>query len=177
MNSRIFLMGMPGCGKSTLGKRIASRLNLSFIDLDEYIVASENKSIELLFAQSGEAGFRDLESHYLREIMDKHEKLLLSLGGGTPCFNNNLDYIQRNGLSVYLKMSAEALFHRVKNAVDVRPLFSGLDDEALLNKLQELLTKREPYYSQASLTLSGLSVNIEDAVHQVLLHLTGTNAE
>ncbi len=171
MQPRLFLMGMPGSGKSTLGKRLATKLELPFIDLDEYIETKEKKTIEIIFEQEGEAGFRNMESRYLKEVIETQKVFLLSLGGGTPCFNDNLSLVQQNGFSIYLQLSPEALFSRIKNATQVRPLFKGLTDEELLNKLKEMLLKREPYYNQARLCLPGLSVKPEEVAQQLLTAL------
>ena len=93
MQSSFFLMGMPGSGKSTLGKRLAAKLNVLFIDLDEYIVQKEKKTIETIFELHGEALFRELERNYLLEIINSGSVFLLALGGGSPCFNNNIELI------------------------------------------------------------------------------------
>ena len=144
----IFLLGMPASGKTSTGKRLAKKTRLPFIDLDHYITAAENRSIPVIFKEDGEGRFRELESKYLNELVEKNSSCILSLGGGTPCFSSNIDFIRAKGKSIYLQCPADLLVARLQENPS-RPLLAGLDELALKNKIHTLLREREPYYIQA----------------------------
>ncbi len=169
MLPKIYLMGMPGSGKTTLGKKIAHKLELPFFDLDEFICKKYNCSVEELFVHRGEHAFRDIESSCLREITQSQTRFLLSLGGGTPCFNHNLEFIRENGLSLYLQLSSEALFSRLAGEQqNSRPLFKGLNEKELTEKIASLLQTREPFYRQAKLIIPGLNTKPEQICKEIL---------
>ena len=145
---RIFLTGYMGAGKTTLGKAFARELNVPFIDLDWYIEERFHKSIRELFAERGEASFRELERSMLHEVSE-FEDVIVSTGGGTPCFFDNMDYMNACGDTVFLQVEPEVLFHRLKVAKQQRPLLANKSDEELMNFICEALQKRHPFYSQA----------------------------
>lgn len=147
-----------GSGKTTQGKKLAPLLNLEFIDLDHYIVERENKSIELLFEEEGEKGFRDKETNYLEEILKKTEPTVVSLGGGTICFNDNIDLVKNRGFLVYIELPASVLADRLVKAKQTRPLFKGIPPEEIPQKISELLNHRLVYYRQADLIVNGLNL-------------------
>ena len=105
---RIFLIGFMGCGKTTLGKKLAKHLNFNFIDLDRFIENKTVKSINVIFDEKGEQYFRDLEKESLNEIY-KMDNLVIATGGGTPCFSDNMQTMLEKGICIYLKMEAEDL--------------------------------------------------------------------
>jgi shikimate kinase len=154
---RIFLMGMPGSGKTTLGKKLAKRLSLPFIDLDRYISDKKQMTVAAIFANEGESKFRALEAECLKEIISVNSSFLLSLGGGTPCFNELIHLINKSGLSVYIDVPPQMLADRIKGK-DSRPLFYKMDDEQILEKINELLSHRIEYYKKAHLIVSGKNV-------------------
>lgn len=146
--TRIFLIGYMGAGKTTLGKAFASELGLDFIDLDWYIEARYHKTIQQLFAERGEQGFRELEQRMLHEVAD-FEEVVISAGGGTPCFFDNMEYMNANGDTVLLEVSPEVLFSRLKAAKQQRPLLANKSDEELMDFICEALQKRLPFYTKA----------------------------
>ncbi|MCH7409054.1 shikimate kinase [Belliella sp. DSM 111904] len=153
---KIILVGMPGSGKSTFGKTLAKSLNFAFIDLDQYLEKREGKEIKEIFEEQGEGVFRELETSCLNEVLNQIEGFVLSTGGGTPCFNGNMDLINDHGVSVYLDVSLETIYNRLtKDDAGQRPLFSGMDAGEITLKLKDLLSSRGTYYDQAKIKLSG----------------------
>ena len=144
----VFLIGYMGSGKTTLGRVLAKAMGFSFIDLDWYIEGRYHKKVGELFAERGESGFREIESRLLREVGQMNDTVVAA-GGGTPCFNDNIDFMRRSGLVVYLKASEEVLFDRLRQARSQRPLLRGKNDEELRAYLSETLDQRSPYYKQA----------------------------
>ena len=150
----IFLVGMPSSGKSTLGKRISDALHYHFIDTDKLIIREEGRSIAEIFAQSGEAYFREAERRVLRTIRPG-ASVVVSTGGGMPCFHDNMQYINASGVSVFLDVPVEVLVRRMLvHAQEDRPLHSPNDPE-LLHNLQQRYITRLPIYSQANIIISG----------------------
>lgn len=145
-------MGMPGCGKSTWGKKLAQKINYRFLDLDEFIELKTGLSIAELFSDKGEVFFREIETTYLNEIIASEKNLVVSLGGGTPCFNNNLKTIKANGKTIFLDAPVKLLADRIINAVTIRPMFKNLGREEIIEKLEDLFLKRYPYYKEADIT-------------------------
>ncbi|WP_455673003.1 shikimate kinase [Phocaeicola sp.] len=146
--TRIFLIGYMGAGKTTLGKAFAREQGLTFIDLDWYIEERFHKTVQQLFTERGEQGFRELEKKMLHEVAE-FEDVVISAGGGTPCFFDNMDYMNETGETVFLQVAPEVLFHRLKVAKQQRPLLSNKNDEELMNFICEALQKRSPFYSKA----------------------------
>ena len=145
---RIFLTGYMGAGKTTLGKAFARYMNIPFIDLDWYIEERLHKSIRELFIERGEASFRELERSMLHEVSE-FEDVIVSTGGGTPCFFDNMDYMNRHGQTVFLDVHPDILFNRLRVATRQRPILQGKTDEELRSFIVEALDKRAPFYSQA----------------------------
>ena len=161
--TRIFLIGYMGAGKTTLGKAFARALGLTFVDLDWYIEERFHKSIRQLFAERGEEGFRELEKRVLHEAGD-FEDVVISVGGGTPCFFDNMEYMNEAGETVFLDVNLQVLFRRLKVAKQQRPLLDGKTDEELKAFIQEALQKRLPFYTKAKHTFNG--ERLEDR-HQI----------
>ena len=147
---RIYLIGYMGSGKTTLGRLLAEKLGAPFVDLDHLIERHCAKSVGQLFQEEGEEAFRCIESRMLREMPDA-EGLVVSTGGGTPMFHGNMDYMNRTGLTVYLKVSPGELAVRLKTAKDERPLIRGKSDEELLAFITETLAQRETTYNLSQL--------------------------
>ena len=161
---RIFLIGYMGAGKTTLGRLLAQRMHLDFIDLDHFIEARYRKKITDLFTEKGEEGFRRLEQIVLTEV-SSFENVIVSTGGGTPCFANNMQVMLQSGIVIYLKASAKSLFSRLVIAKSQRPLLSKLTDTALLDFIAENLAIRNPYYSQAHLTFNAEKLDNSQQVY------------
>ena len=145
---RIFLTGYMGAGKTTLGKALARELHIPFIDLDWYIEERFHKTVGELFSERGEASFRELEKNMLHEV-GEFEDVVISTGGGAPCFFDNMDYMNHTGETVFLDVCPEVLFRRLKIAKAKRPLLANKTDEELMQVITSALEKRLPYYSKA----------------------------
>ena len=152
--TRIFLIGYMGAGKTTLGKAFARVMGLTFIDLDWYIEERFHKTIRELFTARGENAFRDLERRMLHEV-GEFEDVVISVGGGTPCFFDNVEYMNSVGETVFLDVDIRVLFRRLKIAKQQRPLLDGKSDEELMLFIQEALQKRLPYYIRAKHIFNG----------------------
>lgn len=147
---RIFLIGYMGAGKTTLGRSLAEEMGVEFIDLDIFIESRQHKTVKEIFAEVGEDGFRKLERQALEEVA-QYENVIISLGGGTPCFFDNMDVVNRSGISVYLKPSEEVLLMRLIKGKHKRPLLAEKSDDQILQFIREQLAWREPYYLKANI--------------------------
>lgn len=162
---RIFLIGYMGAGKTTMGKSLAQVMGLEFIDLDNWIEARQHKTIKEIFAEVGEEDFRKLERAGLEEV-STYENVILSLGGGTPCFFDNMEVVNRAGTSVYLKPSEEVLIKRLIKGKHKRPLLADKSDDEILQVIREQLAWREPYYLKANITFEASHLeNKADIIH------------
>ena len=148
---RIFLIGYMGSGKTTLGKAFARAMNLQFIDLDWYIEERLRKTVTELFAERGEDGFRIIEKNMLHEA-GEFEDTIIAAGGGTPCFFDNMEYMNNMGDTVFLEASDEALLRRLKAGKSKRPLLANKTDDELMDTITTALKKRLPFYQQAKYT-------------------------
>lgn len=148
---KIVLIGYMASGKSTIGKILAKELNLSFIDLDHYISDREQMSIPEIFTQKGEIYFRKIETKYLLEVLEKEQEFILSLGGGTPCYGNNMEIIlNSDAASVYLKASILTITERIRTGKRKRPLVAHLSNEELPEFIGKHLFERQFYYLQSN---------------------------
>lgn len=138
-----------GCGKSYTGKKLSEAKQLSYTDLDSYIESKSDKSIATIFREDGEGAFRNLETAYLKEVL-QYDDLILAAGGGTPCFNNNMSFIKQTSTSVYLQADPDILFERLRSHDIQRPLLDDMDDEELRLFISSTLIERVPYYQQAN---------------------------
>ncbi len=161
---RIFLIGYMGSGKTTIGKLLAARLGFSFIDMDKHIEEKEFKSVSQIFAEKGESEFRLIEQKCLHEVAE-FENIVISTGGGAPCFFDNIRFMNTHGTTVYLKLSAAELTDRLESSrANKRPLLAERKGEELLQFIAEGLAKREPFYEQATYSVSG---DIDEVVDQI----------
>jgi shikimate kinase len=158
---KIFLIGMSGSGKTTIGKRLANELHTDFVDLDWEIEKRESKSVKEIFSQRGEDHFRQIEAEVLRFWVSVPQDFVMSTGGGAPCFYGGIDIINQFGLSIFLDVPVEELKIRLAAATD-RPLLNAGDEKEKEDKLNFLRTSRLPIYRQAHIT-------IEDATLEKLL--------
>lgn len=149
---RIILVGYMGSGKTTVGKALAKSLDLPFYDLDWYIESRMRKTVKQLFDERGEDGFRQVERNMLHEVAE-FENIVLSCGGGTPCFFDNMDYINQQGESVYLKCITDVLVQHLKMGKTVRPLLLNKTPEEVVAFIEQQLRQREPFYTKAKHTL------------------------
>jgi shikimate kinase len=149
----LFVCGFMSAGKTTHGKKLARNIGYHFIDLDQYTEKKYDKSITELFAEVGEDEFRNIETESLNECINDNQKTVIALGGGTPCFNNNIELLKKSGQLIYLKMDAEALLKRVFGIKANRPLLANQEEKDMLPYIDDLLEKRTPFYEQSDLTV------------------------
>jgi len=161
--TRIIIVGYMGAGKTTIGRQLAKALGIQFYDLDWYIESRMHKKVPDIFAERGEQGFRQTERNMLHEVAE-FEDVVLSCGGGTPCFFDNMDYMNRQGDVVYLKATPETLHKHLLMGRTERPLIKGKTGDELLSHIRTQLDEREPYYSKARYTLD---VNLLDNYEKI----------
>jgi shikimate kinase len=166
--SNIFLSGFMGCGKTTLGKKLAALLQINFFDLDNCIEQIAQKKIDFIFSQQGEIVFREIESDALKKIVDAPAPNVIALGGGTVCFADNLQVIKNNGLLIYIMLPAKTLVQRLLQHRAQRPLLKHLNDADLIQFVEETLKNREVYYRQAHLVVDGSTLTAQ-TLHQKIL--------
>lgn len=158
---KLYLIGLLGSGKSVLGKKIAEEADLPFIDLDHAIEKEEGVKVQNLFASRGEAYFREVEAKHLRRQTQAKE-FVMATGGGTPCFHDNMSFINGHGTSVFLNTPIGEIVSRMDlTQKKSRPLLSGIPDQDLEQKLKDMFQKRLPYYSQAHFTVEGSATATE----------------
>lgn len=150
--TRIILIGYMGAGKTTIGKALSQELGIIFYDLDWYIETRMRKTVAEIFAEKGEEGFRLIEHNMLHEVAE-FENVIISCGGGTPCFFDNIDYLNQQGQVVYLKATPEVLYKHLLMGKGERPLLKGKSQEELITFIREQLEKRESFYNKARYTL------------------------
>lgn len=156
-----------GAGKTTVGKALAKRMNLSFVDLDTYIEARYHKTISRLFEEKTEEGFREIERRMLHEVA-MFENILVSTGGGAPCFYDNMAFMNSAGQTVYLKVSPAELTKRLKSAKHARPILNGRCGEDLDAFVLENLSKRDVYYMQASVVFDTETMATDKDVQKMI---------
>lgn len=161
--TRIILLGYMGAGKTTVGHALAKELALPFYDLDWYIETRMHKTVKQIFDERGEEEFRRIEHNMLHEVAE-FENVVMSCGGGTPCFYDNIDYMNRQGDTVYLKATPEVLYSHLQMGRNVRPLLLGKTPDEVRAFIAEQLGQREEYYSKARHTLD---VNLLDNYEKI----------
>lgn len=164
----VFICGFMGCGKTTQGKKLAKEMGYYFIDLDDYISNQYDKTITELFKEVGEEQFRTIETKALNECIANNVKALIAVGGGTPCFNDNMSAMVNSGKVVYLKMDADALYNRLFNAKQDRPLIKDKENEEMLLYIENLLKTREVFYNKSQIITSGVKVDIDELMKDIL---------
>lgn len=170
---RIFLTGFMASGKSFLGKELAQLYGLPFIDLDERIEQQSGLSIAEWFEQRGELAFREYESQQLRAAT-MFQDLVLACGGGTPCFHNNISWMNEQGITVFLDVPTELLFQRLRTAKINRPLVAQLADEDLKSWIAERLALRLPYYQQAAIIFGDNTIQAAAKLYEELRARAGS---
>lgn len=150
---KVVLLGYMASGKSAVGRILAEENNFQFIDLDDFIEEKEQLSITEIFKTKGEVYFRIKEGEYLHEMLNLDGNYIFSLGGGTPCFGNNMEIVQKNAISFYLKASISTIFNRLKNETNQRPLVSAIGENDLQEFIAKHLFERAIFYDKASHTV------------------------
>lgn len=164
----IFLIGFMGAGKTTIGKKLASKLQYKFIDLDAYIESQSNMTIAEMFVKYGEKEFRIIERDSLRKLMQEPCQII-SCGGGTPIFHNNMDSMKAYGVVVYLESNVGKLFHRLKKNRFKRPLIKNLNDLELREFIIKKLEERNPIYREADIVFN-TDLGMLDLIELVMAH-------
>jgi len=150
---RIYLIGYMGCGKSTLGRRLAEHLNLQFVDMDHYIEMRNHKTVPQIFSEEGEAEFRDKERKALEELSEFSD-IVIATGGGAPCFFDNIDLMNNSGNTIYMNIDASILADRLLKSKTERPLIKGKSKDELVAFIDETLKKRNEFYTQAKFQIT-----------------------
>lgn len=160
--NKIFLIGFMGVGKTKLGRKLAKHLDVEFYDIDEIIEHDMDKSINQIFDELGENEFRRFETETLKTIIDYDENCVVSVGGGLPCFNDNMTLMNESGTTLYLHRPNKELFKRLKQNKANRPLIKDLNDEELLKFIEETVSQREEFYNQALVKVERENQNIKE---------------
>jgi len=160
---KIFLLGLPGSGKTTLGRQLAAELQFPFVDLDKEIEKTEGKPIREIFAEKKEDYFRKLESAELRKWCEKPTDFVMATGGGAPCFFDNIDIINKSGKSIFLDVPASEIVRRMSTGpIEKRPLLAAGGKDGLKDSVEFLRSNRLSYYKQASITFSGSNISVQE---------------
>jgi shikimate kinase len=167
---RIFLIGFMGSGKTHWGKQLSQRLQLSFFDLDEVIVQAEQQNIPDIFATKGEEYFRNKEKEMLEKLVDENTSMVVSCGGGTPCFFNNIEFMKKYGTVVWLNTAVNVLLGRLMKERNLRPLLKDISDEELRNYIMRKLNERRMYYEQADVIIDKEDAFSMNDFIQTVLH-------
>lgn len=159
---KVFLIGYMGCGKTTVGKKLAARMHLPFMDLDAEVERVAGMTIPQIFRTQGEAAFRDLERSTLEGIASQVGSFILSTGGGTPCLGSNMDLMLRSGIVVYLQLSPNVLAARLLHNKARRPLVAYIPDGELPTFIAQHLAEREPWYHRAHIAMDSAALSGPD---------------
>ncbi|MEE4287608.1 MAG: shikimate kinase [Mariniphaga sp.] len=163
---RIYLIGYMGCGKSTLGRRLAKHAGLQFIDMDHYIEERNCKTVPQIFAEEGEAEFRKKERKALEEL-SAFSDVVIATGGGAPCFFDNVDVMNRTGKTIYLNIDPKILADRLLKSKTERPLIKGKSKDELVTFIDETLKKRNAFYTQAHYQITQPEVDLDDVIKMI----------
>lgn len=164
---KIIVLGYMASGKSTISKILANKLKINTIDLDNYIAEKEGDTIKNIFFKKGEIYFRKIENIYLKELLKSENDFVLALGGGTPCYANNMDLITKMSTSIYLKANLNTLYKRLRIEKLDRPLISNLNDNKLKEFIAKHLFERAGFYKQASIHVSIDDKSINSIVEEI----------
>lgn len=156
----VFLIGYMGCGKSTAGKKLAKKLGYKFVDVDNLIEEAQGITISEIFAKQGEDAFRKIEQEMLATTFEL-EDAIVATGGGAPCFYDNMEAMNKHGLTIYIEMAPKALISRLKGGLEDRPILKGKTEEELVVFIEQALKNRNPFYKKSKAIVEGLSLSPE----------------
>lgn len=169
----IFLVGMMGSGKTTLGKQLAEQLQYPFVDLDDYLERREGRTIAQLFEQEGQAHFRERERAALAAVVHEFDQAVVSTGGGAPCFFDNMDFMNRHGKTAFLDVPTNEIANRLMATdLQVRPLLAGKTPVEIKSYLSKTLDQRRQFYERADAILRGPAIGVA-ALAQLFNHNEG----
>lgn len=166
-HNKIFLLGFMGSGKTTLANKLANKLNISFFDLDKEIEKEAQLSVVELFEKHGEDYFREAEKTTLKKTIKNNDSFVMAVGGGTPCYSDNMKLMNTSGTTIYLKYDAEILALRLISVKSERPLIKDLNEAELIVFVKNKLSERERYYNQSKFVLEGNNLNVDDLINLV----------
>ncbi|MFT4093487.1 MAG: shikimate kinase [Niabella sp.] len=172
---RIYLIGFMGVGKTHWGSQLGKKLGVPFFDLDELVVAAEGRSVTEIFEQEGEEYFRMKEREILYWVSESHESMVLSCGGGVPCFFNNIDYMNEKGTTVWIDTPYEILLGRLRRNQEKRPLIKGLDDEQLKAYIVKKNGDRRIFYERAKIRIDDQKASLGDFVKFIFDEIPADN--
>lgn len=155
-----------GSGKSTFGKKLAKELNLTFIDLDKVIEEKAKCSVTEIFKYLGEDAFRTMESEALKSF-EHLDGFVMATGGGTPCYYNNIDYINKTGISIYIDLDTKSIYNRLSNAKNIRPTIKGKKENELMSFIEDTFQKRKNIYEQATFRVNGLNLETKKVIELI----------
>jgi shikimate kinase len=164
---KIYLIGLPGSGKTTLGKQLAAQLKIDFVDLDTEIEKSEKRAIAVIFKEAGEDYFRSSEATELRKWSRAQNNFVMATGGGAPCFFDNLELMNQTGTTIFLDVPAKEIAKRISSQSVTRPLLLDLNFEQLKDKIEFLRSQRKPFYRKAKVIVKGSSIQISDVMNEL----------
>ena len=164
---KIFLIGFMGAGKTHWGRQLSEKLGIRFFDLDEQVVEQAGKSITEIFATEGEEHFRLMEKEVLYILSESHESFVMACGGGSPCYFNNIDYMNDAGTTVWINTSLDVLFKRLIKEKDKRPLIRELSDEQLQAFIARKFADRKIYYEQAAITVDEEPLQLDTLIEKI----------
>lgn len=164
---KIFLIGFMGSGKTHWGRLLSEKLGIRFFDLDEQVMEHAGKSVVEIFATEGEEQFRLMEKDVLHIITESHDSFVMACGGGSPCYFNNIEYMNQSGISVWINAPLEVLFQRLLSEKDKRPLIKDLSDEQLRNFIAKKFSDRKIYYEQADVTVDEEPVQLDGLINKI----------
>jgi shikimate kinase len=164
---KIFLMGFMGSGKSYWGRMLSQKLQVPYFDLDEQIVNAGGKSINEIFESNGEEYFRLLEKDTLHIITESHDSMVMACGGGTPCYFNNIEYMNREGTTVWLDVPMQVLYERLIRERSRRPLLKDLSDDQVRSFIIKKFSDRKIYYEQADIIVNEDPILLDSLIEKV----------
>lgn len=163
---RIYLIGFMGSGKSRMGRELSKKMNIQNIDLDKFIESSMFMTVPEIFEKYGEDGFRKIEHEKLKELSE-FENVIISTGGGAPCFYDNMKLMNKTGVTVFLNPTIDMLVYRLLRSKNKRPLIDGLGKEELTPFVKEKLNDRLPYYEKAMLNIDPNEVKTKKIIKKI----------
>jgi shikimate kinase len=164
---KIFLIGFMGSGKTHWARALSEKLNIPFFDLDEQVISHEGKPINQIFAEHGEEYFRLAEKDTLHIITESHDSFVMATGGGTPCYFNNVDYMNRSGTTVWINTPGDILYQRLIREKELRPLIKDLSDEQLRGFIGKKFADRRIYYEQADVVMDEEPVQLDKLIEKI----------
>ncbi len=169
--NKVYIIGFMGSGKTTAGAKLASMLDWTFTDLDRSIEAHTGMTIPRIFSDKGEQFFREVEAELLRKLHSA-ANIVISTGGGTPVYADNMDYMLETGLTLYLKLTPAQLKSRLEGSKGERPLINNLNEDELLGFIEEKLQFREKWYERSELILNGFDIDVRSVCTEVRTRLS-----